>query len=48
MVSIQKVNPLSNEVLEEIGFNWHTDIDGSAYISDSLVNVTHNQAEAYY
>lgn len=27
---------------------WHTDSDGSAYISDRLVNVSEAQAEAYY
>jgi glutathionylspermidine synthase len=48
LVSLKKVNPISNSILEEIGFNWHTDNDGSAYMVDELVNVTSNEAEAYY
>jgi glutathionylspermidine synthase len=43
-----KVNPLSEEQLEEIGLQWHTDSDGSNYISDELMLVTEDEAEAYY
>jgi len=48
MVSLKKVNPLPKEALEEIGFYWHTDIDNSDYIADSMVEVTEAEAEAYY
>ncbi len=34
--------------MEDIGLSWHTDTDGSAYISDRLVRVSEDQAEAYY
>ena len=48
MVSLKKVNPLDDKTLEELGFSWHTDSDGSKYVSDSLVEITQTQAEAYY
>jgi len=48
MVSLKKVTPLSDEQLEEIGFSWHTDSDGSKYVADTLVEVTKAEAEAYY
>lgn len=48
MVTLQKVKPISNEMLEEIGLEWHTDRDGSSYISDSLVTITQMQADEFY
>ena len=48
MVSLKKVTPLSDVQLEEIGFSWHTDSDGSKYVADTLVEVTKSEAEAYY
>lgn len=48
MVSLKTVSPLSNAVMEDIGMSWHTDTDGSAYISNDLVEVSEQQAEAYY
>lgn len=48
MISLQKIKPLPTAVLEELGFTWHTDTDGSRYISDELLKVTHREAEAYY
>ena len=42
------LEPLSREVLEDIGLSWHTDRDGSSYISDALVEVSEAEAEAYY
>lgn len=48
MVSLKKVNPLPKEALEEIGFYWHTDIDNSDYIADSMVEITEAEAQAYY
>ena len=29
MFNIKKINPLDDSMLEEIGFSWHTDEDGS-------------------
>ena len=48
MVSLQQLNPLEDSTLEELGFTWHTDADGSKYVSDALVQITSEEAEAYY
>jgi len=48
MITTQKLNPIDDATLEEIGFTWHTDTDGSKYVSDELVEVTQEEAEAYY
>lgn len=43
-----KVNALEKNYLENIGFSWHTDEDGSNYISNELVCVSEKEANAYY
>ncbi|HZF70236.1 glutathionylspermidine synthase family protein [Sulfuricurvum sp.] len=48
MINLQKINPISDAILEEIGFNWHTDSDNTKYVADELVIVTDKEAEAYY
>lgn len=48
MIKLQKLNPLEDATLEELGFTWHTDSDGTKYINDELVEVTQREAEAYY
>ncbi len=48
MIHTRKIKPIDNATLEEIGFTWHTDNDGSSYIADELVEITSAQAEAYY
>ena len=48
MITTLKVNPIDDKTLDEIGFTWHTDSDGSKYISDELVQLTQEEAEAYY
>jgi glutathionylspermidine synthase len=48
MVQLQHIKALNSVQLEELGFTWHTDSDNTTYISDSLVQVTHSEAEAYY
>ena len=48
MIKLQKIEKLSDEILEELGFSWHTDSDGTKYVSDELVQITDNEAEAYY
>ena len=48
MVTLEKVTPLDNTTLEKLGFSWHTDSDGSKYLSDALVVITQEEAEAYY
>ncbi|NPA28438.1 MAG: glutathionylspermidine synthase family protein [Epsilonproteobacteria bacterium] len=47
MVELIKVEPLSVEYLESLGFAWHTDIDNTSYISDELVVITEDEARAY-
>jgi len=48
LLSTKQVKPIGRETLEEIGLNWHTDSDGTAYIADELVEVSDTEAEAYY
>jgi len=48
MITLQKLNPLNDKTLEELGFTWHTDSDGSKYVSDELVEISSTEAEAYY
>ncbi|WP_297443916.1 glutathionylspermidine synthase family protein [Sulfurimonas sp.] len=48
MILTTKVNAVDDDTLDEIGFSWHTDSDGSKYISDELVTITPQEAEAYY
>ncbi len=48
MVKLKKLEPLTPEFLESIGFYWHTDSDSSPYIADEAVVVNEDEAEAYY
>jgi len=48
VVNLQKTTALDTEYLESLGFVWHTDSDDSSYISDELVVVSGQEAEAYY
>ena len=48
MITTQKLNSINDETLEEIGFTWHTDTNGTKYISNELVEVTQKETEAYY
>jgi len=48
VIQTLNVNPISTEMLDEIGLSWHTDSDGSSYISNELVKVTQSEADAYY
>lgn len=48
MVKLQKVEPLSKDALDQIGLTWHTDTDGTDYISHELVVVTQEEADEYY
>lgn len=47
-MKLKKIEPLDNGYLENIGFGWHTDLDGSRYISNELVSITQDEAEAFY
>lgn len=48
MITLQKVTPLDDATLQELGFSWHTDSDGSKYINDALVEISDDEAEAFY
>ena len=47
-MKLEKLQPLSDGYLESIGFVWHTDSDNSSYISDEIVVINENEANAYY
>ncbi|ADG93524.1 glutathionylspermidine synthase [Arcobacter nitrofigilis DSM 7299] len=47
-MKLQKLKPLTNEYLESIGFVWHTDEDETSYISDEIIQVSEDEANAYY
>ena len=48
MIKLKKIEKLSDETLEELGFSWHTDSDGTKYVSDELVQISQIDAEEYY
>lgn len=48
LIKLKKLNPLEDKTLNELGCTWHTDVDNSKYISDELVQISQNEAEAYY
>lgn len=47
-MKLQKLKPLTSEYLESIGFVWHTDEDETSYIADEIVQVSEEEANAYY
>ncbi len=47
-MNLRKLKPLTNDYLESIGFVWHTDEDDTSYISDEVVEITEDEAQAYY
>ena len=47
-VDVLQINPIDTNTFENIGLSWHSDSDGSSYISDTLVKVSQAEAEAYY
>jgi len=48
MINLKKINKVDDEILNELGFTWHTDSDGTKYVSDELLTITTAEAEAYY
>jgi len=48
MVKLQPTTPLTTAYLESLGFVWHTDNDETPYISNELVVISEEEAEAYY
>lgn len=47
-MNIVKIKPLDAHMLESIGLQWHTDSDNTSYIADELVEITQDEAEAFY
>lgn len=47
-MKLRKINPLSNEFMDSIGFSWHTDIDNTAYVANEIVEISQDEANAYY
>ena len=47
-MKLKKLNPLTDEYLESIGFVWHTDEDNTSYIADEIVSINETEANAYY
>lgn len=47
-MKLQKVQALTDEYLESIGFVWHTDSDNSSYVANELVEISEDEANAYY
>ena len=47
-MNLQKLKPLTDEYLESIGFIWHTDSDNSSYVSDEIVVISEDEANAFY
>lgn len=47
-MNLLKLQPLTDEYLESIGFVWHTDEDNSSYVADEVVEISEEEADAYY
>lgn len=47
-MKLQKLKPLTSEYLESIGFVWHTDEDNTSYIANEIIEISEEEATAYY
>lgn len=47
-MKILRLDPLTNKMLEEIGLEWHTDLDNSSYVSNEVVEITQAEVDAFY
>ena len=47
-MDLLKLEPLTDEYLESIGFKWHTDEDNTSYIANEVVEVSEDEANAFY
>ncbi len=48
MIPLKSLRPLTPAFLESLGFMWHTEDSGRAYVADEAVIVGEAEAEAYY
>ena len=39
---------LDSQTLENLGCSWHTDPDESSYISNEIIEITQEEADAFY
>jgi len=47
-MKLQPIKVPDNKFLEEIGFFWHTDPDNTPYVASEIVEITSDEADAYY
>lgn len=47
-MKLQQLKPLTDEYLESIGFVWHTDEDNSSYVANEIVQISEDEANAFY
>jgi glutathionylspermidine synthase len=47
-MNLKPIKVPDNEFLEGIGFYWHTDPDSTPYVASEIVEITPDEADAYY
>jgi len=47
-MNLKPIKVPDNEFLEGIGFYWHTDPDQTPYVASEIVEITPDEADAYY
>ncbi len=47
-MNLKKLEPLDDKYLENIGFVWHTDTDNTSYVADEIVEISEDEANAFY
>ena len=47
-MKLQPIKVPDNKFLEDIGFFWHTDPDSTPYVASEIVEISSDEADAYY
>lgn len=47
-MDITNLKPFTNDELSKMGLSWHTDLDSTQYISDELISISQQEADAFY
>ena len=47
-MEITTLKPFSQAEFEQMGLEWHTDPDNTDYISNELIHISEQEADAYY
>ena len=47
-MKVTPLTPLTQESLEAIGLEWHTDLDSTPYVAPEMIEVSKEEAQAYY